>query len=51
VKVDEPERNCARCGRRLVVQVFPDHVESRCVRCGPATSPPKEASPGPSAAR
>jgi hypothetical protein len=29
----DPPRFCGGCGFRLDVQVYPDHVESRCRRC------------------
>jgi hypothetical protein len=30
----EPPRYCAKCGRRMVVQVTPDHWTARCAEHG-----------------
>ncbi|MEA2931895.1 MAG: biotin synthase [Actinomycetota bacterium] len=36
----DPARSCGTCGRRLVVRVFPAHVESRCpAGCGSIAGP------------
>lgn len=33
----EPPRYCSVCGRRMVVQVTPDHWTARCIVHGAAT--------------
>ena len=33
----EPPRYCSECGRRMVVQVTPDHWTARCIAHGAAT--------------
>ena len=35
----EPPRYCSECGRRMVVQVTPDHWTARCVAHGETTVP------------
>jgi hypothetical protein len=32
-ELTDPPRYCARCGRKLAVQVLPAGYEARCVRC------------------
>jgi hypothetical protein len=34
----EPPRYCPECGRRMVVQVTPDHWTARCVEHGQTTA-------------
>ena len=33
----EPPRYCSECGRRMVVQVTPDHWTARCIAHGATT--------------